>query len=94
MGSEGTRQQTARLGRRPGIEQGRGIGWVRQEGLDESRAPKSPPPIYAMIVTRHEGDIIESTVTNLLHQGVEAVYVLYSDSPDDTATRQRQPAPS
>ena len=37
-----------------------------------------------MIGTWHEGDIIESTVRNLLHQGVEEVFIVDNESPDDT----------
>ena len=84
MRSRGARQRIAQLARKLGFEKGRGIDWVRQAEADPSRAPETPPPIYAMIITWHEGDIIESTINNLLHQGIQAVYLLDNDSSDDT----------
>lgn len=46
--------------------------------------PLSNFTLYALLFTWFEADIIEATVKNLFAQGVERVFVIDNDSPDNT----------
>ena len=41
-------------------------------------------PIYALISTWYEGDIVEAAVKNCLAQGFDRVFIVDNESPDDT----------
>jgi hypothetical protein len=52
------------------------------------RRPRSAAaPLFAVLATWNEADIVEATVANALAQGCERVYLIDNDSDDDTVAR-------
>lgn len=51
---------------------------------NQNGPPQKPFKFYAVIVSWYEGDIIEATVKNLYRQGVDTVFLIDNESPDNT----------
>lgn len=62
-------------------------GWVRVQLHVEKVELREPTlaPIYAVVSSWHDADVIEATVRNCFDQGCERVYLLDNASPDNTA---------
>jgi glycosyltransferase involved in cell wall biosynthesis len=58
--------------------------WVRAEGNTGPSEPIADVPLFAVLGTFNEADIIEAAVANAFYQGVQRVYLVDNASTDDT----------
>jgi len=69
--------------------------YLRKPWVIAQPQPDKPSPIdhfllYAIVGTWMEADIIEATVSNAFAQGVDRVFLIDNESPDDTVTRAKK----